>query len=747
MAIAPVKKILIAVHKSEEKIFLDRLQELGILHIVHKAENQESIPKTTLQDSLNEIASAIEYLNNFTEKPSFLSGIATTKTEITSTEYLSLAQRYDINRTLNRIKQLRQKISILSNQQKTLLTEINILQPWQNLRYNLTEIYTTRNTEIILGQFSTQIAYLQTQDALKDLPVYIEIVHQEQEILYAIIAYPKEIKETIRPLLTKFEIIDLSKFQGYPQNIINDLSEQINVVEKDIEATKDEVLKLVSELPKLQILYDYYYNLKSQEEVLPLLQKTNEVIFIEGWIKQKDFKKLEEVINSFKTAVMTLIVPNEGEEPPVALENRSIFKPFEIILELYTMPKPIELDPTPLLAPFFAVFFALCLTDAGYGIILLILALLLLKKMKTASKFLTLLAICGGFTIFAGAITGGWFGDIVDKLGLQFLVKFRDQLLLFDPIKNPMPFFILSIVLGYIHLNYGILIEIYDSFRQKNWQTAVFEQLPWLLFLNGLIIYVFTGRFLPITTKPFAMLIILMSMATIIAFTRRIQKLMLHQTLWAIIFLGGLIFLGAKFNLFVLPRAYLSWNLGKYLILIGLIALSILSLISQISQKKTFILPIIIFVILISSLIGYFVFKLSIVLFLIISVIYIMLSADNRKLIKNIIWGLYNLYGATSFLGIVLSYIRLMALGMVTAGIAMAINTIAWMVIKIPIIGIVLAIIFMLFGHAYNLAINILGAFVHSLRLNYVEFFPRFFTGGGEKFSPFQRQTKYVTIK
>jgi V/A-type H+-transporting ATPase subunit I len=110
-------------------------------------------------------------------------------------------------------------------------------------------------------------------------------------------------------------------------------------------------------------------------------------------------------------------------------------------------------------------------------------------------------------------------------------------------------------------------------------------------------------------------------------------------------------------------------------------------------------------------------------------------------------WGLYTLYGGTSFLGVVLSYIRLMALGMVTAGIAMAINTIAWMVIKIPIVGIILALIILIFGHAYNIAINILGAFVHSLRLNYVEFFPRFFTGGGEKFSPFQRETKYVTIK
>lgn len=747
MAIASVKKVLIAVHKSEERTFLERLQELGILHLVRKAETSESGLKTPVQEKLNEIASAIEYLGNFQEKPKLLAGLTTTKTEINHTEYLTLPQKYDLNPTLDKIKQIRQNISRLSNQAKLITSEIDLLKPWTNLRYNLADIYGSGLIEIVLGQFLNRQMYYQTQVAIKDLPVYIEIVNQIGEILYGIIAYPKKIKDKIKTLINNFEIIDLSRFQEIPKDIITELERRLTLLEKEITDNKQELFNLLSELPKLQILYDYYSNIKYQEEVLPGLVHTNQVVFIEGWVKQKDIKKLERLINSCKTVVMHQIPILAGEDIPVALENRSIFKPFEIIVELYTMPRITELDPTPLLAPFFAIFFALCLTDAGYGIILLILALLLLKKMKAANKFLTLLAICGGFTILAGAITGGWLGDIVDKIGLQFLVKFRNQLLLFDPIKNPMPFFILSIAIGYIHLNYGILIEIYDAFRQKNWQSAVFEQLPWFLFLNGLVMYVFSGRFFPITFKPYLIFIILIAMVTIIAFTRRNQKRLLNQFLWGIIFLGALIFISAKINLFVLPDAYLSWTLGKYLFLLGLITLSILSLIRQIIQKKISFIPLIIFIGLLLTLIGYWAFNLSVVLFLIFSLVFIMLSSDNRKLIKNIIWGLYTLYGGTGFLGVVLSYIRLMALGMVTAGIAMAINTIAWMVIKIPVIGIVIAIIFMILGHAYNLAINILGAFVHSLRLNYVEFFPRFFTGGGEKFTPFQRQTKYVTIK
>ncbi|MEO0076236.1 MAG: V-type ATP synthase subunit I [candidate division WOR-3 bacterium] len=747
MAIAPLNKVLIATHKSEEKYLIAQLQELGILHIIQKTEAQENVYKTTAQEKLSEISSVIEYLTSFSEKSGILTGLVSTKTEVTTEEYNRIAQKYDSDAIINKINQNRQKLLQFINQKKNIEAELALLVPWQNLKYDLADIYQAKTTEIILGQFQSNDFYLQVQNELKDLPAYIEVVHQEKDTLYVLIAYPKLIKETIKPHLAKLEIVDLSKYQGKPKDIIDDRLKQLNMLDMDIENVKQEIIKLSPELPKLQVLHDYYYNLSSQEAISPALMTTNQVVFINGWIKQKDVKKLEQLIKSCKTAVMTLLAITEGEEIPVALENRKIFRPFEIILDLYTMPQPNEIDPTPLLAPFFAIFFALCLTDAGYGIILLALSLFLLKKLKAADKFLKLLAICGGFTILAGAITGGWFGDIVDKIGLQFLVKFRDQLLLFDPIKNPMPFFIISIALGYLHLNYGIIIEIYDSFRQKYWQGAIFEQLPWFLFLNSLIIYAFIPRYFPIAIKPYLILTILIATAIIIAFTRRNQKLMLNQVCWSMTFLGGLMLLATKIKLLPLPTYQSSWLVAKIIFFSGLFSLLAISLRAQLVNKKFNVLSIVFLIGLVATFIGYEFFKLSLMPFILFTLLLIMLAEENRKLIKNIIWGLYNLYGGTSFLGVVLSYIRLMALGMVTAGIAMAINTIAWMLIKIPVIGIILAIIMLIFGHTYNLLINILGAFVHSLRLNYVEFFPRFFTGGGDKFTPFQRQTKYVTIK
>jgi V/A-type H+-transporting ATPase subunit I len=98
-------------------------------------------------------------------------------------------------------------------------------------------------------------------------------------------------------------------------------------------------------------------------------------------------------------------------------------------------------------------------------------------------------------------------------------------------------------------------------------------------------------------------------------------------------------------------------------------------------------------------------------------------------------------------MGDVLSYLRLMALGMVTAGLAMAINVVAHMARKTPVVGIGLMVLILVGGHLFNLAINALGAFVHTLRLQYVEFFPKFLIADGRQFRPLSKQYKHIYVK
>ena len=110
--------------------------------------------------------------------------------------------------------------------------------------------------------------------------------------------------------------------------------------------------------------------------------------------------------------------------------------------------------------------------------------------------------------------------------------------------------------------------------------------------------------------------------------------------------------------------------------------------------------------------------------------------------------GFFILYQIVSgFISDVLSYSRLWALGMVTGVMAMTCNVIAFMFgSMIPLVGFVFTIIILLGGHVFTLAINVLSALIHSGRLQYVEFFPKFFIGGGKQFKPFQVQNRYTFI-
>jgi V/A-type H+-transporting ATPase subunit I len=110
--------------------------------------------------------------------------------------------------------------------------------------------------------------------------------------------------------------------------------------------------------------------------------------------------------------------------------------------------------------------------------------------------------------------------------------------------------------------------------------------------------------------------------------------------------------------------------------------------------------------------------------------------------------GTYNLFSAVFYVGDVLSYLRLMALCMVGGGIAMAINIIAKISLDIPYgLGVLAFVLVLVFGHALNLVLSALGAFVHTLRLQYVEYFTKFFVGGGRLFEPLRKDYKHIYIK
>lgn len=131
----------------------------------------------------------------------------------------------------------------------------------------------------------------------------------------------------------------------------------------------------------------------------------------------------------------------------------------------------------------------------------------------------------------------------------------------------------------------------------------------------------------------------------------------------------------------------------------------------------------------------------------IVGAVGILVTGGRKKkgIVGKVTGGLGALYGITSYLSDILSYSRLLALGLATGVVAQVINTLGSLAGG-GVLGAILLTFALVFGTIFNLAINALGAFVHSCRLQYVEFFGKFYTGGGREFRPFARKTKYVKI-
>jgi V/A-type H+-transporting ATPase subunit I len=643
MAIARLKKVAIVGHKANESELLARLQSAGILHITRRGEVSEYKSDPKLKEHRDAVGSAIEYISNFGAKKGLIENLITTLRPVEPEEYDRTVREFDLEGIKSQVDRLERRLTELDAQRKGILAELELLAPWVELPYRLDEVYGLGSVQPEFGVLPDPKRLEELNSKLDALPAHIDLISQLEGHPHCLLLIPKDLVIEVKSTLSSshWEPVDLSKFKEQPKKIVKRFQAELVRIDEERKKVVARSKGLVAQLPALKLLYDHYQGLLDREAAQANFLYTEHAFLIEGWVRAQDYNRLSKLIAQTPHTAISELKPEPDERPPVKLENRRFFKPFELVLDLFSMPQPWEIDPTPLVAPFFALFFGLCLTDAGYGIVLIILALILRRRIR--GRLLDIMVIAGGFAVLTGALTGGWFGDLPARLGLGFLKDLRASLLIFDPLEDPMPFFYLSLALGFIQLNFGILVEVYDSLRRRRYASGILEHLSWFVILHSIL---------------------------------------------------GLI--GTQIGL--LPE-----NLSE--IFLGLAVGSFLA--------------------------GLF---------------YVSLLQAAGSLLDRLLRGFFRIYDLISFLGNNLSYMRLMALGMVTGGIGMAINILAGMVINIPIAGIILGLLILILGHAFNLAISCLGGFVHTLRLQYVEFFPRFFTGGGQKFMPFRLQTRYIEL-
>lgn len=353
------------------------------------------------------------------------------------------------------------------------------------------------------------------------------------------------------------------------------------------------------------------------------------VMILEGWCPEESESTLNNYLESTDVYYETAI-PTEEEKVPIKLKNNKFAKLYEMIGELYDMPNYHELDLTPFFAPFYMLFFGLCLGDAGYGLILVLVALFARKKVKEGLRpIMSLLIWLGSATVILGTVSGTFFGYNLLESKIEWLESFKVIML------DSNQLFYTALIIGVVQIIFGMIIKAVGLVRRFGWAASL-STWGWIVVILGA-----GGTY---------------ALSSFAGLTPEISK-------W-----GYIIFGGAGFILIFL------------------------------------------------------------------------LNNLKRNPLINVGAGLWDTYNmATGLLGDVLSYIRLFALGISGAVMGFVFNDLAIQLSgNIPVVSQIIMVLIMLVGHGINIFMSGLSAFVHPMRLTFVEFYKNSgFEGGGKKYKPF----------
>ena len=478
-----------------------------------------------------------------------------------------------------------------------------------------------------------------TDDALKALADSLDGLltwqqaSSDRSLRYLLVMCHGSVKERALSALRDlgFSTVSFRGMTGTAKENDKALAENLAALEKERQEIEQRIAGLGGKREALLEASDRAAIALRREEAKSRLVGTDKVFLLEGWLPADRCAEIEKTLKPFTCAIETR-EPTEDEYPqvPVQLKNNKLTRPLNMVTEMYSLPAYGTLDPNPLMAPFFILFYGIMMADMGYGLLMMIASVIISKKYRpkgTSGELFCLLGLCGISTFIMGALTGGFFGDFLTQLvaivspGTVFALP-----KLFDPLDDLTMILIGSMALGMVQIVTGMAISLIEKCKRKKFLDAFFEEITW----------------------------------------------------W-IVFIG--------IALLALGKGAAVLYVGCALVLLG-----------PIVQGKGW-----------GKLTGVF-------------------------------GSLYN--HVTGYFGDILSYTRLMALMLAGSVIAQVFNMLAAM----P--GNVIAfIIISMLGNAMNFGLNLLGCYVHDLRLQCLEFFNKFYVDGGKPFRPMTLDTEYVDLQ
>ena len=559
----------------------------------------------------------------------------------------------ELNSIMDGLEAAQNRLSAIRSEMVSLTTLRSQLLPYRDMTMPFDALAGTRNTAWYVGIISVY-AYDKLAAAVSgnDLVTMFKLSSYGTNVVFGILYHRSE-SEFVTVAVQDFDI-SVCTFDGDKT-----AAQRISEINRKLKSLGDEVRQISEtyaekndDLEKLKHLYDYYVLELRKLESAEKCRTTDKVFLLTGWVPERKVNRVLNALNDSGAVVAYEIsLPEADEEPPTATDNVGLVSAFDGITNMYGAPSYRESDPNMFVAIFYFLFFGIMLGDAGYGLVLTIGCLVLMhlrKPTRKKSKMLLMLTMCGISTVLWGATLGSWFA--IDDAG--FLTKIS----WFNPMKEPLKMFVLSLALGAIQLSVGFLLGAITNWR------------------NGTTTGLKLGGF----CSSVAWTVIMIAFFFVLP--------MLKQML------------GMQGELSKAQQTLVS--IGKYIALVGVGLL----VVGGVMGKK-----------------------------------------NPLKMLTGIFG---NFYGALSVLSDILSYTRIFGLGLTSGVIGYVLNVLAGLLIQLlPGVGYVFAIVILVGGHAFNLAINTLGAYVHNSRLQFIEFFGHFYDGSGYQFKPLGEEMQYTYIE
>jgi len=436
-----------------------------------------------------------------------------------------------------------------------------------------------------------------------------------------LIVFPNEFTTEIEALLGREDVSRLrlpaELGEGPPDVVLAALERRMAAIPEELKTIEQELMELAGQWrDRLLAWRETLRDELDANSVLSRFGETDMTFVLVGWVPVKEFEKVQAAVGERAMVQKLVMTPELKKRAPVSLKNPLPARPFESLVNLLALPRYGHIDPTRLMAFFLPIFFGMILGDVGYGALLLVLCLVLIRKVRKGvmRDVVIVLAMGSGWSILFGFLYGEAFGTLGEHFGLHALWLERAS-----P-ENVAGLLIMSIAVGAVHVTLGLILGVWEAFRDRS-RNHLLERGGMLVGLIGLFFVVgVLVDYLP-------------------------QAFMTPAIVGIII---GIVLLGAS----------LGW-LG---ILMGPIEF-------------------------------------------------------------------------ISLIGNILSYLRIAAIGLASVYLAKVANDMMGMVGNL-IVGVIVAVLI----HALNLVMGAFSPTIHSLRLHYVEFFRKFYEGGGRPYQPFKSQ-------